>query len=313
MKRSKIVLTACLFLLLPLAAGVEASVSTSCSPDEEAMVSLSNTDGGHIAQPGEFNDKVCVSGVEYLDIKNSCGNDEQFVFSMTNRTDAHFSILENEYNYQVCSSRTTGHVEAGDTCGTNSTAVMEVSARNDSHAASLANDNYNKVFCLGGTSAENVTLKLQSPKIGDSVYVDETTISSENSMNPPFAFPYIIAENPVAGIVSAGGVTEIARPSSDEVEITQNIGNTYMVPFTTGSYREVEDEEDDVTNDRFLSGLSPNFAFADVSTPTVKVIHDSSRKVEGFSNTIYQGRVEFTVQNKYVGDGKPTTIKITPE
>lgn len=288
---------------------LDVSTGSSCG-DRKPMVSLNNTSGGHIGEPGYYSDnKVCVSEVKNFAIRSSCNSDENAIFSMEQKNNSHLSIHDNEYLYQMCAHSIISAVRTS--CNTNETKVLSLTSDNNTHAAaaSYTTDPFNQSLCLKKDSPQNVTVKLSG--LSGSIYADDASISSGASLSPPVGFPYIVSDQPT-GIVSYGNFLKLSRVSTGKVSITQKADSgSFLIPFTQNGYQEVEDEENQVVDREFLGSVSSSFGFGTADDPTVKVRFESPYSLKGFSDTLVSGTYELKIKNKGL-DGENLTISIQP-
>ena len=288
---------------------IDVSVGSSCSIEYEPMVSLEDTSGGHVGDEGYYNNQVCVSDVEYFDIKNQCNEDEQSLFSINSVNNSHISMYDNEYNLNLCSRRLETEIKS--ICNEDETKILSVTENNNTHVASpyYGDSAFSRSICLKREPPENVTVTLSG--LSGSVYADGSSLNTGESITPPAAFPYVVSEQPV-GLVSYGNFQKLSRTSTDTVSMTQKPDSgSYLLPFTTGGYQEIEDEQSAVTDKTFLNSVSPNFGFSSVEIPTVRVVYDSDQGIKGFDQTLRTGRIELAI-SKLGSNSENLTVQINP-
>lgn len=293
MKSRKILIPVFFLFIISFVNGIDVSVQSTCDVEYEPMLSLSDATGGHIGDEDYYNTKVCVSDVEYFEIKNQCGGDERSVLSVNSKENAHISMFDNEYNYELCTRRLETDVRS--TCNANETKILSVTKDNNTHAASpFHTDNaYTESICLKREPPENVTVSISG--LSGNVYADGSSINAGESISPPAAYPYIVSDQPV-GIVSYGGFQRLSRVSSDTVSVTQEAGSgSYLLPFSREGYEEIEDEQTQINDRTFLNSVSPNFGFSSVEIPTVKVAYSPDQPIRGFDETLRTGRIELAI------------------
>ena len=286
---------------------IDVSVDNSCSIEYEPMLSLHDTSGGHVGDENNYDTKVCVSDVEYFDVKNQCDDDERSLLSLNSETNSHISTYDNEYDFDLCSRRLETEIKS--TCNEDQTKILSVTEENNTHAASpfFEDSTYSESICLKREPPENVTVTLSG--LSGSVYADGSPINTGESITPPAAYPYVVSEQPV-GLVSYGNFQRLSRNSADTISMTQNTDSgSYLLPFTEGGYREIEDEQSAVLDKTFLDTVSPNFGFTSVEIPTVRVIYNSDQGVEGFDQTLRTGRIELAI-SKLGSNSDNLTVKI---
>jgi hypothetical protein len=278
------------------AAALEVSVGSSCTTEEEPMISLNDTSGGPIAEPGYYDNKVCVSQAEYFEVQENCGKDGKTVFSMKERNNSNLSIYKNEYLYKVCTQRMVSKVR--NSCKSNETKALSVTSENNTQAAapSYADSTYSKSLCIRNEIPENFTLELSG--VSGPIYADGESINSGESITPPINYPYIVSDQPL-GIVDYGSILRLSRPDSNTISAVQETNSgSFIIPFTTGGQKEIEGAEENIANRRFLDLVSPNFGFKKLDTPIVKVRYNFPYKANGFENELSAGRNEFSIRNK---------------
>lgn len=292
----KILLLTALVLLTSQAYGISSSIESSCGDNEIELVSINDTEGGHIAEPGYYSEnKVCVEGIKQAEIRQSCKTGETHSFSMFELENAHLSMYS-VYNYDVCTGRTIGRI--ADTCDQGS-AVLSVMSDNNTHVAKPGY--FSKQLCLFKEPPENVTLELSG--LSGSFYADGQSISSGETFSIA-EYPYIVSEESshTRGIVSYGDFVRLSRSSAGTISLTQSSGG-FLLPFTSGAMEDIENRQQRVNSRRFLNLLSPSFGYAIPDNPMVKIILQPDQKVEGFSNTLKRD-IRITVKNKGLEDGE---------
>ncbi|MFB6200111.1 MAG: hypothetical protein ABEJ83_04480 [Candidatus Nanohaloarchaea archaeon] len=270
MLRKCLIVSGLVFLLVSGAAALDAEVQKSCPADEEALVSLNFTDGGHLAEPGYYPHNVCVDGANGLEIKNSCGEDQNFLFSMFSRKNSHFSIFKTTYTYSVCSEALRGYFIDSKSC-MNGTKAFSLYSSSNSHAAApgYSDQYFDKSFCLSYERPENVTLTLNG--VTETVYADGEKLSDGESILPPVELPYVATDQP-KGIVGLESFYK-ASHNRNKISLTQEFGGSFLIPFTDGGYREIEDEQNVIVNENFLDQVDPSFHYAVHGEPLVRVIY----------------------------------------
>lgn len=290
----KTVLVLLLLLLSASVSGLNSSINNSCSGDEEPLVSINDTNGSHVAEPGYYDKDVCVEGAVEFEIKQGCDQNQIETFALFNRTNSHLSMYST-YKYSVCSNSVSASVE--NTCSKGK-AVLSVESDNNTHAAGPGK--LSQQLCLFPEDPENVTLEISG--LAGTFYGDGQQISSGQTIRIA-EYPYIVAEqsSTVTGIVSYGDFIKFSRPSQDTLSLTQT-ETGFIVPFTSGNHGDIEDRQELVLNREFLNQLSPNFAFFIPEIPTVKVILEPTTNATGFRSTL-RGQVEITAANQGLKNG----------
>lgn len=281
------------FILLPLASGqqINVSVDNSCESNEEPLVSLKDTSGGHIGEPGHYSNDICVRGAVDISIQKSCKGTR--MFSIADRKNAHFSPYR-LYRYDVCSNRLAGEVRKN-CLEEGYTTAFSVAKNNNSHAASPGSSEYSKKFCLFRAPPENVTLEVSG--LEGEFRADDISISSGETRTL-VEYPYVVAENSnrVRGVVGYTNFTRLSRTSSNTVTLTQS-GSTFLVPHTEAEVADIENEQDEILSNRFLDSISPSFGFPEPEAPTIRIVRTPDHKVKGFKGTL-AGDINLRVKNK---------------
>ncbi len=278
-------------------------VGESCDPEQEAsLVSINDTDGGHVAEPGYYGHEVCVEGEIEYNVRESCTGGETHVFSLFDRTNSHLSMYST-YNYDVCSRQTRAWVDS--TCSENGTAVLSVESDNNTHVAEPNHEDFSQQICMSFIEPENVTVEL-SGLSGDDFYVDdhEETVEPREESWRLLEYPYVVAEenNHVTGLVSQGDFVKLSHPDETVMSMTVSEGSI-LVPHTEGGVENIERRQDMVLDNVFLRQLSPSFAFFIPDQPTVRVVLQPDQEVEGFSSVLRRD-ITIGVSNEGLRDGE---------
>ncbi|MFB6213884.1 MAG: hypothetical protein ABEJ07_04965, partial [Candidatus Nanohaloarchaea archaeon] len=287
----------------PSIAAVDTAIRPSCHDDEEALVSLNDTSGGHLGEPGFYDSQLCARGVSSAAVRQTCRSDETQLFSLFSRNNSHFSIYP-EYRYDVC-------VESGlqtavrPSCPPNETAALSVFSDNNSHAGGMGS--YDRQLCFYREAPENITLQLSG--IPGDFYADNQATSVGETFRLA-EYPYIVSEQggTTRGVVSYGGFVKLSRPSPDIASVTQT-GSSFLLPFFSGGHAEIEDEQEQVNSRRFLELLSPSFSYTIPTKPRVKVLMRPDRNIVGFRDTL-SGQVELTVSNEGLNSDDTLEIRL---
>jgi len=280
----KILVLAILLISAGSVSGIDVSINKSCDGDFEPMASLENTNGGYLAEPDHYSKNVCVSDVEYTEIRGICNLNENIVLSLESKVDTNVSIYDNNYDYRLCAPRIRSAVR--NSCLEDETKVLSLESDTNSYAAapSYTDSTFDQGLCLSTSLAENVSISLSG--LEGTFYSNGSKIEIGTSIKPPINYPYIVDNQP-KGLVGHGEVTQISKTSSDTAKMTQKTDSgSFLVPFTKGGYQEIEDEREAVLDRTFLNTVSPNFGFRIVDKPELKVAYSSNRSLEGFSESI---------------------------
>jgi len=294
------VLAALILVVPPTSALIDTEIrdgDIGCQEDEEPVISLNSTEGGHAAEPGYFGKELCVRGDEYFELRQKCRNSEIRSFSLFDRDNSHLSMYSS-YTYEVCSPRTSGYVD--NTCD-DGKAVLSVVSDNNTHVAEPGV--LDKQLCLFQETPENITVQL-SGLDGSSYYADDEQISTGKTLRI-VEYPYIVSDKP-AGIISYGDFIKLSRPSSDTVSLTQQ-ASSFILPHTSGGVQAIESREDSINDRDFLQRISPSFNYMIPEQQTIRVILKPKQKIKGFTGT-YQSH-EIKVENKGL-DGEELVVNM---
>jgi len=187
----------------------------------------------------------------------------------------------------------------------NETALFSVSDRHNGHVAEPDFYNYN---VYGRYRApENVTLEIEfNLSSSDDVYFDDEQVNGNQSFTPPAAFPYLISESDsetfVSGII-ANSFIEASRTfsnSKNHFSITRSGSGGFIVPFTKDDIDSINEKSDAILNREFVNSISPNFGFAQIVKPSVKVRLDRNDIISDISTStgFYEINVTKTHENK---------------
>lgn len=277
------------------ASGIDVSVVESCDEDFEPVASLENSNGGHLAEPSYYSKNVCVTDVEYTEIRERCSPRENMVLSLSSRFDANISIYDNNYDYRICAPNIRSSVR--NSCLEDETKVLSVESDSNSYTAapSHTDSTFDQSLCLSTSSAKNVSISLSG--LEDTFYSNGSQIEIGDSVTPPIDYPYIIDDQP-KGLVGHGEVTKISRISSETVKMTQRADSGgFLIPFTKGGYQEILDEQEEILDRTFLNTVSPNFGLGLVKEPELKVAYSSNRSLKGFRRNIGVNYNDLRIKN----------------
>lgn len=282
-----------------VAAGPEFEIrENSCNDDEENLFSMYDRKGGNVGEPGYYKWQVCGQGIIESTISEGCG-DEQHMISMKTKKDSHASIYS-EYRYDVCTESLS--FQLNETCAN---PVASMHSKTDSHVAEPGYYKYQ--ICPQIGEAENITVTVKTD--ASEVYVDSNTAQEKVYSPLELAFPYISTDQPL-GIVSYGDLVNIeysTQNSNDILSVTQSSGS-FLVPFTSGGYPEIEDQQEEVVQRRFLNLNLPSFSFYMPEERSIQVRKQFDRPVEGFGNDL-EGYIDLAVRNRL---GNSTGLLVSP-
>lgn len=286
-------------LLVFLVAGVSAqsfSIKDECGDREENMFSIYNLSGGHVAEPGFYDNQVCASGVEEIELSKTCPDNLNSILNLYQRNNSHASIY-NAYDMKVCASLPA---DINNSCP-DERKIISMEYLDDSHVAEPGALEHQ--LCAGERSVR--TVKMEMTFEADEVYVDGEPASEGTYSESTLEYPYIVSGEP-AGIVSYGEPLSIEYSTDgtkDTLSVTQKEGS-FILPNTEGSYSKIENREEMVRQRTFIDQLSPNFAYLLPDTPRIRVIYDPSINITGFERE-QRGRVDLYVRHRSDDNPEP--------
>jgi len=274
--------------------GLEVSVADQCGAEGAPFLSLNDTEGGHAAEPSYYGNKVCVSGIEYFELRESCDPDEVSSLSLFKRNNSHVSTYDNEYLLHSCAKNLKTRFEPSNTCMDNETKILSLAKKNNSHAAAptYTDSIYDNSLCGRHESPDNVTLTLSG--LDGNVEADGEQITTGETFSPPVDYPYIASEN--TGILNYGEFLKLSRPETDTVSMTQEDEGSFIIPIIE-EFSSIENREDEITEKKFIDMISPSFNHAIPENPLVKVVYRPDQNIES-SNPEFANRGEIQIENK---------------
>lgn len=291
-------------MISSVSADIDFNIRQSCQSTEEPIFSMHDKQGGNIGMPGYYQWQVCGEDVEHAEIRDSCKEGENSFISMFQKNDSHAAI-DQTYRWDVCIPQVKTNLSQS--C---SNPVASMHSKTDSHVAEP--NHYKWQLCPSTVQPENVSIKLEFD--AGKTYIDNTK-AEEKTYNPiELAYPYIISDQP-AGIVSYGELLQmeyINKSASSKVfKTTQSTdSSSVLLPFTKGGYKEIEDEENMVTDRTFLNKVSSSFSYSMGGESTVKVRKIFQETVEGFEDT-ETNYIELSIRNK-VNNNDSVEIVVNP-
>lgn len=295
MKPVKLALIIALIFAISQASAVEVDIKSSCADNEEPLVSLSDTSGGHIGEPGAYSNQVCVRGATEFNIRQTCQETETQVFSLFARENAHISAYP-DYKYSVCSKGVRADLRTS--CLDNQTEALSIYSDDNSHVAdvSVLQDS----LCLYRPAPTNITVELSG--LSGDFYADDQPLSTGDSLTL-VEYPYAVSENNgmTTGLVSYGEFVRLSRPETDTVSMTQQ-SSAFLLPYFAGNHQELEDEQEQVNEKRLLNLLSPSFSYTIPENPRVKVALQPDQQNIGFRNTL-RNDIGITIRNEGLDNG----------
>ena len=300
--KQKIVVVALVILLMPSAtAELDAEIAESCKIDYEPLISMANpaSDTNNPGAPDVYKYKVCVRGIAESTFSTSCKKNVGFYMSSKGNA-AHFST-QNSYYWHVCTGKMKTRVTTGPKYD-NETKLFSVSSLKNAHIAEPDFFKYN-VYGLYATP-ENVTLSLTfNLSSNDDVYFDNERVDGESTFTPPAEFPYIVSESNslVSGIISPNfRKAERKIVTKNRISFTEKGDSSFILPFTSGSHIDIEDKQGEILDRSFLDSISPNFGFAELDSPVVKIRFQNQNVSSdlSLSSGIYRLNITKTGENK---------------
>lgn len=295
MELAKIALVTALILAISQASAVESDIKNSCADNEEPLISISDTSGGHIGEPTAYSKKVCIRGAAELEIRQDCREAETQVFSIFALDNAHISSYP-DYKYSVCSQGLRADLRTS--CLDNQTEALSIYSDDNSHVGNPSV--FQDSLCLYRPPPKNITVELSG--ISGDFYADDQPLSTGDSLSL-VEYPYAVSESNdmTSGIVSYGDFVKLSRPETDAVSMTQK-SSAFLLPYMAASHQEIEDEQEQVNEKRFLNLLSPSFSYPIPENPYVKVVLKPDQQNEGFRDTL-RNDIGITVRNEGLEDG----------
>lgn len=250
---------------------LEVQIVQDCPDDYEPLVSMTNPEEtfNNPGVPGFYTYDVCVQGIRDSEItSNQC--DENVGFHLfSEEENSHFSTDE-VYNLNVCTGQMATSVQPS--CSENQTTIMSVS---DDHNAHIAEPGVFDQHLCGFIEAPNdvsVTLSFESEQ--QNVYFDGSEVDGSQSFSIA-EYPYLISEDggTVQGLVASDFQSaQRSVNGHDEFMMSRERGSaTFFIPFTEGDRNDIENREEAVLNNEFLTLLDPSFGFFIPDTPKIKI------------------------------------------
>ncbi|MBY6293925.1 hypothetical protein GLU60_00880 [Nanohaloarchaea archaeon H01] len=304
MYRSKALIALALILFLTSQGSAQSFEirDDGCKGNELNFFSLADREGGNIGQPGYFDYQLCGSGVEEVEIAESCGTNLNSMLSIYQENDSHVSVYES-FRLNVC---TSFPASVNNSCSTGNR-IVSLAKKDDSHVAEPGELQYQ----LCGQSREVETVTVEMKFDADRVYIDGEEAEERSYSSDELDYPYIVSDQP-AGIVSYNDVRTVnytTDGTTDVMKITQEEGS-FLIPNTKGSYTELEDQQEAVLDRDLLTQFNPSFAFTAPEQPTIKVIYDPDVDLQGFEREL-RNSFELYVRHR-VDDDPGADIEIGP-
>ena len=277
-----------LLFVLPVASSLDFDIRDSCGGDyPEELFSISNLTNAHAAGPDVFRDYeedlngdlkegklVCATDVVDANIKptESCDTIRNPVLSFYDSESmrSHLSPEGVRNDYTLCARRLSTSVMRS--CPGDSKPIVSIYDSVENHVAEPGYYSWQVCGALfeDAELAQNFTLSGNKSFVQDgSVIQDETeltTSQSDEDSNYPL---YSTAENEslISGIIGNN-----VHPQNTEIIHRDNVTTVrhrydrpshinWFVPFTTGTFFDVEDRLSMIASGDFLNQFNPNFAF----------------------------------------------------
>lgn len=298
MLRNRVILI--VLVLIFLAGNVSAqefNVKDQCGDREENMFSINDRSGGHAAEPGYYDTQVCASGVEEVELMETCSGSMNSILNLYQREDSHVSVYD-EYRLSVCASFPA---EVNSSCPTENR-IVSVSQIDDAHVGEPGTYSYS--LCAAESTVDTVTLEMRLD--AEETYVDGEPASEGSYTASSLDYPYIVSGQP-AGIVSYSDAVTVdysINNSQDVYSITQE-GGSFLLPNTENGYQEIENRQNSISTRTFTEQLSPSFAYLIPDTPTVSVIYNPDINLTGFDR---QQSGDINLYVRHVSDDEPEPV-----
>jgi len=281
-----------LLLLSMTAAGFSVSVEDSCS-DSQPILSISNLTDAHAAEsdyyqgytgPGNQQGKqICMDGLSYARLRNSCTEVETPVISLSNMTNAHVGEPGYYQGYtgpggqngkQLCMNGVS-NTYIRESCEDHETSLFSLSARQDAHIG--VPGHYQYQVCVA--EAQNIALELRWEHENSEVYVNSEQQDTGGTVGENDGLNYITTENSslgqeiMLGLVNYGSFRQMdyqISGDSIEVRMVQDLPSenkaSFLIPFTEGTHADIDQREQNIkgglfSNPDFFEYSNPSFAY----------------------------------------------------
>lgn len=271
----------------------------SCGDREVSLLSMYDTEGGNVAEPGYYKWQVCASGVAETDFARDCSADTSPIAYLAKKNNSHIFTTD-QRDWKVCAGFSAS---INNSCQQDNI-ILSTAKENDSHAGdpgALQNK-----LCASDREVETVSLEMSIPE-GNSIVSDGQTVSSGYSADT-LDYPALTTADP-AGIVSYGDFQSVSYEnvgSRDKLRMTQSDGS-FIVPNTEGGFSDLEDDQEDVDSREFLGRISPSFTEPEPEQQDVRVIYSPDIELQGFEGDAASS--DLYVRNT-VNDQSETAIDI---
>lgn len=290
-------LSVLLLILMGNVSAQEFNIRDQCGDREENMFSINDRSGGHAAEPGYYDNQVCASGVEEVELAETCPDGLSSIVNLYQEEDSHVSVYS-QYRLKVCASFPA---QINNSCPS-SQRIVSMTQLDNAHVGEPGALEHQ--LCAEGSTVSTVTLEMELD--AQDAYVDGEQASEGTYSSSTLEYPYIVSGDPV-GIVGYSDPVSVSH-SSDGSRKTFSVsqdGGTFLLPNTQGGYEEIENREENVIQRNLLEQLSPSFAYLIPDTPEVRVIYDPDINLTGFDRD-QRGSVDLYV--RHVSDNEPEPV-----
>jgi len=272
MKKWFLLATLLAFTFSGASAEIETKIASDCG-SFEPLISVSDPTekSSHPAEPGYYDQNICIKGIEEAKIDTSCGKNTGFYLS-SRHGDAHFSNLES-YNLHVCTGQLKVPIKSS--CSSNETALFSVSSKENAHVSEPGLFDLNA--CASFQTPQNISIEIQHGlDSNEEVFFDGSQLTGENTFTPPADFPYIVAESGgyTTGLVSTEFLKAERKtdPKRSLILTKEPRSGSIAIPLAEGDHNDIENRETILENNQFFNAIAPSFNYVIDTKPTVRVM-----------------------------------------
>lgn len=288
----------------PITAQIEPDIDRSCNEEEVPVISISDPSEtySHPAEPGYFNNQLCIKGISSSSIQQENCNSATG-FHLTGREDnSHFSTF-NEYRLNVCTEEMVTRVtsESG-SCKSDEKPLFSISGKDNGHIASPGV--FDRLICGEYATPENVTVKVEFNLTSeDNVNFDQQEVNEEEEFQTA-DFPAFTVEGDqmTSGVISRE-FTSASRNINQKNTYSFKTGfpSSVIIPFNSGNRDDILNRRELILENRFLNQIKPSFENQIPEESIVRAIYSPELNLE---SNISQGpgRIRFNVTK--IGDEK---------
>ncbi len=274
----------CLLFLSVGAISLEFPIMDECSGEySEELFSISNITNAHAAEPDVFKDYyeasnnregkiVCAPSELETNIDNECEALKNPIFSFYNPGTgrSHLSPEGEKNEYVLCTRELSTSVRRS--CPGGSEPIISIYDPIENHVAEPGYYEWQVCGQLfkNASLAYNFTMEGNTDFIQDGKIIDNEETVNKSSTTEEDSYPlYSVVQNNslISGVV--GSSTHPQKTSIQLLNDITNIEHSYershnlrwFIPFTTGTYFDIEDRLSLIADNNFLTQFNPNFAF----------------------------------------------------